>query len=106
VQQSCFEPYRARRLGPIGPKFLQLLPGIVEGVAQGKVYIPMSCTIDMETVGMDLRARHDQVNLDQIGCPGVAAGIRALERHMTLRDPPVISLQPSPQFPRAILEGA
>jgi hypothetical protein len=25
---------------------------------------------------------------------------------MTLRDPPVVALQPSPQFPRAILEGA
>jgi hypothetical protein len=43
---------------------LQLPLGVVEGVAQGKVNIPVSCTIDVEAVGMDLRTGNDQVNLD------------------------------------------
>jgi hypothetical protein len=54
----------ACRSGPIVRKLLQLPLGIIEGVAQGKVYILVSCTIDMETVGMDLRTGNDQVNLD------------------------------------------
>jgi hypothetical protein len=40
-------------------KLLQLPFGIIEGVAQGKVYILVSCTIDMETVSMDLRTGDD-----------------------------------------------
>jgi hypothetical protein len=53
------EPYHARRSGPIVLKLLQLPLGIIEGVSQGKVYILVSCTIDMETVGMDLRTGDD-----------------------------------------------
>jgi hypothetical protein len=58
-QESRLEAYHARRFGPIALKFLQLPLGIVEGVAQGKKNILVSCTIDMEAVGMDLRTGHD-----------------------------------------------
>ncbi|MDP9014092.1 MAG: hypothetical protein M3O41_15825 [Pseudomonadota bacterium] len=84
---------------------MQLPPGIVEGVAQRKVYILVPCTIDMETVGVDLRTGNDQVNLDYIRRLGVAAGIRAFERYMTLRDSLAKTLQPGPQFARTILKG-
>jgi hypothetical protein len=45
----------ARQPDPIAVQVLQLSLGIIEGIAQGKIYILVSCTIDMETVGMDLR---------------------------------------------------
>jgi hypothetical protein len=44
---------------PIAVQVLQLPLGINEGIAQGKVYIPMSRAIDMKAVGVDLRTGDD-----------------------------------------------
>ena len=66
---------------------LQLPFGIIEGVAQGKIYIFMSCAIGMKTVGVNLRTGHAQVNLDEVGCTAVATITRAFERDATLHDP-------------------
>ena len=73
---------------------LQLPFGIVECIAQGKIYILVSCAIGMKTVGVNLRTGHSQVNLDDVGCATVAAVTRTFERHMTLRDPLAEPRQP------------
>jgi hypothetical protein len=84
---------------------VQQLPlGIVEGIAQGKIYVLVSGAVDMKTVGVDLRTGHGQVNLDYVGCPAVAMVARAFERHVASRDL-AEALQPGTQFPCTIFEG-
>jgi hypothetical protein len=85
---------------------LQLPLGIIKGIAQGEINILVSRTIYVKAVGVDLRTGHDQVNHDQVGCPGGATVTRAFERHMTLCDPLAEALQPRSQFPCASLEGS
>jgi hypothetical protein len=53
-----------RPVGPIALKLLQLPLGVIEGVAQGKAYMLVSCTIDVETIGLNLRTGDGQLNLD------------------------------------------
>ena len=75
---------------------LQLPFGIIEGVAQGKIYILVSSAIGMKTVGVNLRTGHAQVNLDEVGCTAVETITRAFERHVTFHDPLVEPPQSSP----------
>jgi len=67
--------------------------GIVESIAQREIYILVSRAIDMKAVGVNLRAGHHQVNLDQIRCAAVVRVIRALERNIAVRDPLVETRQ-------------
>lgn len=85
---------------------LQLPLGIVEGIAQRKIDILVPCAIAIEAVGVDLRARHGQIYSDHIGCPAVAAAIRALQSHVTAGDPVAEAPQSRAQNLRALLEGA
>jgi hypothetical protein len=80
--------------------------GIVESIAQREIYILVSRAIDMKAVGVDLRAGHHQVNLDQILCAAAVRVIRALERNTAVRDPLVETRQMMTQFPRTLLESS
>ncbi len=75
---------------------LQLPFGVIEGIAQGKIYIFMPCAIGMKTVGVNLCTGHGQVNLDDVGCAVVATVTRPFERHTTLHDPLAESHQSRP----------
>jgi hypothetical protein len=87
-------------------QILQLPLGIHEGVAQRKINILMPGAVDLATVGVNVRARYGQIDLDQVGGCAVARAARAFDRHASLQDPLVEPMQSRPQFPRAILDGA
>jgi len=81
--------------------------GIVEGITQREIDILVSRAIDVKAVGVDLRAGHHQIDLDQILCASIVTRvIRALQRHMAVRDPVVEARQMMTQFSRSLLQGA
>jgi hypothetical protein len=66
----------------------------------------VSRAVDVKAVGMNLRAGHGQVNLDQIAGPAVVTAARTFESHVALHDPVAEALQPRAQFARTIFERA
>jgi hypothetical protein len=85
---------------------LQLALRAIEGIAQGKIDILVSRTVDMKTVGMDLRAGHGEVNPDPVAGSALVAIARAFERHVTPRDPLTESCQPRTERACPILQRA
>ena len=95
-----------RDRAPIAMQALQLPLGGIEGTAQGKVNIIVSCAVHMKTVGMDLRAGHGEVNLHQVARPVVVAVAGTFERHVTLHDPLTETFQPHTEGACALFERA
>jgi len=65
-----------------------------------KIDILVTCAIDLQTIGVDLRTGNGQINLYRVGRIAVMTATRALERHVTLRDPLAVALQPLSQLAR------
>src|SRR5208282_1423481 len=86
-------------------QLLELPLGVIERIAQCKIDVLVACAIHLQTVGVDLRARHGQIDLYHIGCAAAMTAARSFERHVTLRDPLAIALQPLPELACPRLEG-
>jgi hypothetical protein len=67
--------------------------------------IHVSDSVDVKAVGVDLRARHHQVNLHQVPVSALRI-IRALQGHATVRDAIVEARQVIAQFAGTLLEGS
>lgn len=85
---------------------LQLPLGIVECVAQSQIDVLMPSTVGTQAVGMNVSARHAQLDLDAEGRTAVAAAVRSLEHHVALHDPIAESLQTRAQLACTRFESA
>jgi len=83
----------------------QLLPGVVVGVPHGDEDTGVAAAIRLQTVRMNLRARHGQLDFHHVGRVGDAIACQALQRHMASADVVLDALQSGCQIPSMRFEG-